>query len=296
MSALDYLSEGKRFVNDAITRFLPEKDAYPQSIHESMLYSVLAGGKRLRPILVLAAAESVGGKRQTVLPFAVAAEFIHTYTLIHDDLPALDNDNLRRGKPTNHKVFGEAVAVLAGDALLTQAFLVMSDAASMRGIPAQCILEASWEMAVAISSVGVIGGQVVDLESQSQTIDAETLEYIHVYKTGSLFRACIRCGAILSGADSAQLKALSQYGAHIGLAFQIVDDILDVVGEKRVIGKDVGSDIDKGKATYPAFFGLDQSKKKAEELVEEAIAGLDDFDERADPLREIARFFIKRTF
>lgn len=261
-----------------------------------MLYSVRAGGKRLRPILVLAAAEAVGGNRHVVLPFAVAAEFVHTYTLIHDDLPALDDDNFRRGKPTNHKAFGEAIAILAGDGLLTQAFIVMTNAMLMDGIPPACILKASHEMAGALGTTGMIGGQVVDIESQESAIDAATLEYIHIYKTGFLIRACIRCGAILSQADPAQLDALSRYGAHIGLAFQIVDDILDITGDEKSLGKDIGSDVDKNKATYPALFGLEESRQKADELVEEAIASLQDFDERADPLRGIARFFVERTF
>ena len=261
-----------------------------------MRYSVLAGGKRLRPLLVIAAAEAVGGSRESVLPFAVAAELIHTYTLIHDDLPALDDDNLRRGKPTNHKVFGEAIAILAGDALLTHAFAIMTNAALMESIPEKNVLKASNEMAKAMGSMGVIGGQVVDIESEGSPINAETLEYIHIYKTGFLFRACIQCGAVLSQATPAQFNSLSRFGAHIGLAFQIVDDILDITSENEVLGKDVGSDLEKGKATYPALFGLEESKKKAALLVDEAVASLDDFDERAEPLRGIARFFVERTF
>jgi geranylgeranyl diphosphate synthase type II len=238
----------------------------------------------------------VGGSRQSVLPFAVAAEFIHTYTLIHDDLPALDNDNLRRGKPTNHKVFGEAIAILAGDALLTQAFIIMTNAHLMEGIAPKRILQASNEIAKAMGSAGVIGGQVVDIESEGKEIDPETLEYIHIYKTGYFFRACIRSGAILGNATSEELAALSRFGAHIGLAFQIVDDVLDIVGDQTKLGKDVGSDISKKKATYPALFGIEESRRKAERLVEEGIAGLKDFDERANPLREIARFFVQRTY
>ena len=275
---------------------MPEEDTFPESIHQSMQYSVLAGGKRLRPILVMAAAESVGGNRQIVLPFAVAAELVHTYTLIHDDLPALDNDSFRRGKPTNHKVFGDAIAILAGDGLLTQAFILMTDAAQMNGVPRECVLKAVHEMACALGTTGMIGGQVVDIESQESQVDEATLEYIHVYKTGFLIRACIRCGGILSQASRTQLDLLSRYGAHIGLAFQIVDDILDITGDKESLGKDIGSDTDKNKATYPAMFGLEESKRKAENLVEEAITSLQGFDKRADPLREIARFFVERTF
>ena len=276
--------------------FLPQGKAYPESIHEAMRYSLLAGGKRLRPVLVMAAAEAVGGDRHTILPFAIAAELIHTYTLIHDDLPALDNDDLRRGKPTNHKVFGEAIAILAGDALLTQAFIIMTREAGMETVPPQCILKATHEMAGALGSTGMIGGQVVDLESEGKRVNSETLEYIHIYKTGFLIRACIRCGGVLSQASKGQLSSLSSFGAHIGLAFQIIDDILDITGDQEKLGKDIGSDLTKNKATYPALYGLEESKRKAEELVEESIDCLNEFDDRANPLREIARFFVQRTF
>ena len=296
MPAKEYLAECKKFIDESVPRYLPEKTAYPSNIHESMHYSLFAGGKRLRPCLLIAAAEAVGGSRYDVLPFAVATEFLHTYTLIHDDLPALDNDSLRRGKPTNHKVFGEAIAILAGDALLTQAFVLMTDSLGMASIPQKNLLRASHDMARALSSTGVIGGQVVDLESEGKPVDAETLEYIHIYKTGFFFKSCVRCGAILSQATVSQIKALSSFGAHIGLAFQIIDDILDITGDRETLGKDIGSDIENEKATYPAFFGMEKSKAKAEELVDQAIVCLENFDERANPLREIARFFIQRTF
>lgn len=294
--AKKFLGECKSYIDQAIPQFLPEKNGYPKSIHESMHYSLFAGGKRLRPGLLIASTEAVGGKRDQVLPFSVAVEFLHTYTLIHDDLPALDNDSLRRGKPTNHKVFGEAIAILAGDALLTQAFVLMTNPLLMEHLPHKNILRASNEIAKAMSSTGVIGGQVVDLESEGQDVDASTLEYIHVYKTGFFFKACVRSGAILSGATPSELAALSRYGAHIGLAFQIIDDILDITGDAQKLGKDVGSDLNKDKATYPALFGLEESKKKAESLVDEALECLEEFDERADPLREIARFFVQRTY
>ncbi len=296
MPAKEYLAECKKFIDESVPRYLPEKTAYPDSIHESMHYSLFAGGKRLRPCLLIAAAEAVGGSRYDVLPFAVATELLHTYTLIHDDLPALDNDSLRRGKPTNHKVFGEAIAILSGDALLTQAFVLMTDSLAMENIPQKNLLRASHDMAQALSSTGVIGGQVVDLESEGKPIDAGTLEYIHIYKTGFFFKSCVRCGAILSQATSSQISALSSFGAHIGLAFQIIDDILDITGDKEKLGKDIGSDVQNEKATYPALFGLEKSKAKAAELVDQAIVCLEDFDERANPLREIARFFIQRTF
>ena len=296
MSAAQYLSQGREFIDSAICGYLPEENTYPGSIHKSMLYSVLAGGKRLRPILVIAAAEAVGGNREDILPFAVAAEYIHTYTLIHDDLPALDNDDLRRGKPTNHKVFGEAIAVLAGDALLTQAFYLMTHSGLMTAISPEKLLQAAHDMTVAIGSSGMIGGQVVDIESEGKPVNAKTLEYIHVHKTGRLIKACVRAGAILNQAEAEQLEALSNYGEQIGLAFQIVDDILDITADESMLGKDIGSDLDKGKATYPALYGLDESKKKAEKLVEEGITCLKIFGDKANPLRDIGRFFLKRTF
>ena len=296
MSASQYLSQGREFIDAAICGYLPEETSYPESIHKSMLYSVLAGGKRLRPVLVIAAVEAVGGNREDVLPFAVAVEYIHTYTLIHDDLPALDNDDLRRGKPTNHKVFGEAIAILAGDALLTQAFYLMTHSGLMSAIPPEKLLQAAHDMAGAIGTSGMIGGQVVDIESEGKPIDEETLEYIHVHKTGCLIKACIRAGAILSHAEVDQFEALSNYGEQIGLAFQIVDDILDITADQSLLGKDIGSDVEKKKATYPALYGLDESKKKAERLVEEGISSLKVFGNKADPLREIGRFFLQRTF
>jgi geranylgeranyl diphosphate synthase, type II len=296
LSAAQYLSKGREYIDAAICDYLPKEDAFPVNIHKSMLYSVMAGGKRLRPVLVIAAAEAVGGNRQDILPFAVATEFIHTYTLIHDDLPALDNDDLRRGKQTNHKVFGEAIAVLAGDALLTQAFYLMTHSELMSEVPPEKLLQAAHDMTVAIGTLGMIGGQVVDIESEGKPIDAETLEYIHTHKTGRLIKACIRAGAILSQSKPEQLEALSSYGEQIGLAFQIVDDILDITADQSLLGKDVGSDVEKEKATYPALYGLNKSKKTAENLVEEGIACLKNFGSKAEPLREVARFFLHRSF
>ena len=296
LSASQYLTEGKKFIEEGIFELLPDETSYPEVIHKAMHYSLLAGGKRLRPVLVIAASEAVGLNRKAVLPFAVAAELIHTYTLIHDDLPALDNDDLRRGKPTNHKVFGEAVAILAGDALLTEAFILMTRSSRMESVPPENILNATHEMSTALGSKGMIGGQVVDLESEGKPIDLETLEYIHIYKTGFLIRACIRCGAMLGQATGKQLNSLSRFGAHVGLAFQIIDDILDITGNEKELGKDIGSDLTKDKATYPALYGLNESRRKADELVNESLACLEEFDDRAEPLREIARFFVQRTF
>ncbi len=296
LSAEKYLSEIQQLIDDAVLQLLPGEKSYPECIHEAMHYSLLAGGKRLRPSLVIAAAEAVGGDRQAVLPFAVATELIHTYTLVHDDLPALDDDDLRRGKPTNHKVFGEAIAILAGDALLTQAFILMTHASLMEKSTEKNVLKAAHEMAQAIGSGGTIGGQVVDLKSEGKPIDAETLEYIHIYKTGFLIQASVRCGAILCDATPERLALLSSYGAHIGLAFQIIDDILDIVGDEKKLGKDIGSDLGKEKATYPALFGIEKSREKAESLIDESLKCLESFDDRAEPMRDIARFFVQRTF
>jgi len=283
----------KERINSVLESLLPDDQSI---LTRAIRYSVLNGGKRLRPLLVYLSSELGKSTSEAQDLVSCAVELIHCYTLIHDDLPALDNDDLRRGKPTNHKVFGEAIAVLAGDALLTQAFYLMTHSGLMSAIPPERLLQAAHDMTDAIGTSGMIGGQVVDIESEGKPIDAETLEYIHVHKTGCLIKACIRAGAILSQAGVDQLEALSNYGEQIGLAFQIVDDILDITADESLLGKDIGSDVDKGKATYPALYGLDKSKRKAEKLVEEGIAHLEIFDNRAEPLREIGRFFLQRTF
>jgi geranylgeranyl diphosphate synthase type II len=292
MDLKDYLKQRCQLVDQALERFLPEAGELPASLHGSMRYSVFAGGKRVRPVLMLAACETVGGELDRALAAACAMEMIHTYSLIHDDLPAMDDDDFRRGNPTNHKVYGEATAILAGDALLTEAFILLSK--DNGGDPA-ARLRVIQEIAHASGSRGMVGGQVVDMESEGKgEIDLATLSYIHTHKTGALIRASVRAGAILGGASSESLAALTRYGDAIGLAFQIADDILDVEGTTEELGKDAGSDQARGKATYPALVGLEASKARAQELVQMALDALAPFDERAEPLRAIASYIVKR--
>jgi geranylgeranyl diphosphate synthase type II len=280
-----YLAELRREVEAALDRYLPPKDAPPATIHEAMRYSVFAGGKRLRPILVIAGAEAVGGAMGRVLPTACALELIHTYSLIHDDLPAMDDDDYRRGRLTNHKVFGEAMAILAGDALLTLAFGLLAQNAS---------LEVVKEVAQAAGTFGMIGGQVVDVQSEGKSVDAETLEHIHSHKTAALIRCALRSGAMLAGASPSTLTAIGEAGAHLGLAFQIVDDILDVEGSLAELGKTAGSDRRKKKVTYPEHFGLEASRLKAKSLIEDAKAALQPLGPRAEPIRALADFIFQR--
>jgi len=291
----NYLSERCTLVDEALEKLLPMADEHPISLHTSMRYSVFAGGKRIRPVLMLAACEAVGGDIDLAMPAACAMEMIHTYSLIHDDLPAMDDDDFRRGNPTNHKVFGEAVAILAGDALLTQAFITMSNAAYAARVPAPVLLAVVNEIGLCAGSHGMVGGQVVDMESEGKhDIDLPTVQYIHTHKTGALIKASVKAGALLGAADEKGLAALTKYGEVVGLAFQIADDILDIEGTTEQIGKDAGSDEARGKATYPAVVGLPDSKKRAAELVEMAIDSLAGFDEKAEPLREIARYIVSR--
>lgn len=286
------MTDKAQIINGALEASLPSEDRFPQVIYRAMRYSVVNGGKRLRPTLTLAGCEAVGGNPENALPTACAVEFIHAFSLIHDDLPALDNDDFRRGKPTSHRVFGEAMAILAGDALLTFAFETISGRTT--GVPADTLLRVVHRMAAATGTEGMIVGQVVDIESEGKQIDLETIRFIHSRKTGALIEAAVVCGGMLGGASEAQLDALSTYGNKTGLAFQIADDILDVTGETEKLGKTVGSDLRKEKATYPAIFGLEQSKKLAREAVDDAVSVLRNFDHRADPLRAIARFVIER--
>lgn len=289
-----YLQARKALVDEALGRYLPPDENYPSVIFQAMRYSVFAGGKRLRPILALAAAEAVGAMAQEVLPVACALECIHTYSLIHDDLPALDNDDFRRGNLTNHKVFGEANAILAGDALLTFAFELMTDARHWPdGVPA-FMLQVVHEIAYAIGTFGMIGGQVVDLQMERQEVDLGTLRYIHSHKTGALIRTSVRSGAILGGGAPADVDALSEYGDQIGLAFQIMDDILDVRGDEQLMGKGLRKDEDRQKATYPRLMGLAESEARARAAVAAGIAALDPLGERGMLLSELAQFIISR--
>ncbi|MCW2277340.1 polyprenyl synthetase family protein [Heliophilum fasciatum] len=285
-------------VDAALAQWLPDSDVFPAVIHDAMRYSVFAGGKKLRPVLVLAACHAVGGVQEEVLPAAAALEMIHTYSLIHDDLPAMDDDDLRRGRPTNHKVYGEAVAVLAGDALLTRAFGVLAEAgmASARRDPARAALylQVAQEVAEASGTLGMIGGQVVDMESEDKQIDMEIMEYIHRHKTGALIRVSLRVGALLGGGSAEQLAALTTYGEHLGLAFQITDDLLDIQGDEAKLGKPVGSDEKNQKSTYPSLLGIDGARQAAEQAMADALAALESFDEGAQVLRELARYLLVR--
>ncbi len=295
MKLADYLRRRQRWVEEALKRWVPGENEFPPPVHQAMRYSLFAGGKRIRPILVLAAAEAVGGSVRDVLPLACSFELIHTYSLIHDDLPSMDNDDMRRGKPTSHKVFGEALAILAGDALLTEAFHLATRPEVMKKVPARRRLQALWHLARAAGSLGMVGGQTMDILTQGQTVDAGTLEYIHSHKTGALISASVAVGAIVGGATVRQLRRLQGYGEKLGLAFQITDDLLDEVGEEAKLGKTVGKDQPKGKVTYPGLYGIPESRRRAEQLVEGAIHHLQSFDRRANPLREIARFILNRV-
>ena len=295
MDLKNYLKEHLARVDKALETHLQEEDILPASLHRAMRYSVFAGGKRIRPMLMMAACEAVGGDPEVVLPAACAMEMIHTYSLIHDDLPAMDDDDLRRGRPTNHKVFGEATAILAGDALLTEAFLLLSAPREGGGVDPDTRLRVLHTIARAAGSLGMVGGQVVDMESEGRSIDLPTLEYIHTHKTGALILASIQAGALLGGATESDLVALTRYGEAAGLAFQVADDILDVVGDQEVIGKDVGSDEARGKATYVALFGLQEARKRASDLCRLAVEALDPLGEGAEPLRQIARYIVERS-
>lgn len=289
-----YLQEQKALVDEALARYLPGEEHYPPAIFQAMRYSVFAGGKRVRPILAIAAAEALGGTTADVLPLACALECIHTYSLIHDDLPALDNDDYRRGRLTNHKVFGEANAILAGDALLTFAFELMGDERHWKRFVPERVVHVMHEVAYAIGTFGMIGGQVVDLQLEGQDIDLPTLQYMHAHKTGALIRTSVRCGAILSGGSPAAVEALTDYGTHIGLAFQIMDDILDVRGDEQLVGKALRKDDGRRKATYPRLVGLPESEVRAQAAVTAGIAALDPLGGRGDVLRDLAQFIITR--
>jgi geranylgeranyl diphosphate synthase type II len=291
---LRYLQEQKALVDEALARYLPGEEHYPPAVFQAMRYSVFAGGKRVRPILAIAAAEALGGTATDVLPLACALECIHTYSLIHDDLPALDDDDYRRGRLTNHKVFGEANAILAGDALLTFAFELMGDARHWPQFVPERVVQVMHEVAYAIGTFGMIGGQVVDLQMEGQDIDLPALQYIHAHKTGALIRTSVRSGGILGGGSPAAVEALTHYGTHIGLAFQIMDDILDVRGDEQLMGKALRKDDARRKATYTRLVGLAESEVRAQAAVTASIAALDIIGERGAVLRDLAHFIIAR--
>ena len=285
-----YLSRRKQLVEGALEKIFPVASGLQKSVIEAARYSLFAGGKRLRPILCLASAEVVGGDIEPVLPAACALEMIHTYSLIHDDLPAMDNDDFRRGVPTNHKVFGEAIAILAGDALLTEAFEYFA----LSGVSPRKVTEVILIAVKAAGYRGMIGGQVIDLECENRKVDLATVEYMHIHKTGALLSASLEIGAILGGGDQVQTSALKNYGHHVGLAFQITDDLLDVEGDPALMGKTPGSDAARNKMTYPALLGIAQSRDAAREHVESSLDALAGFDVRAEPLRAIARYLLVR--
>lgn len=294
MDIKKYLQEKGDIVNNALDRLLPGENEFPQKLHKAMRYSVFAGGKRIRPVLVMASAETFGGLTDSIIDIACAVELIHTYSLIHDDLPAIDNDDMRRGMPTCHKVFGEAMAILAGDALLTSAFDVMADTHTSTDEERLLLLKTIQEIARAAGSTGMVGGQVLDIESEGKDVAFPVLEYIHIHKTGELILASIRAGAIMKNAGDKELEAMTRYGEAIGLAFQIADDILDVEGNKEDTGKNVGGDAKKEKVTYPSILGIEESKKRARELTDIALASVEGFGKKAEPLKEIAKYIVAR--
>ena len=295
MSATAHLEDRRRMVEDALSRALPPESAWPATIHRAVRYSLFAGGKRVRPLLALAAAETVGGAPEEVLPLAVAVEMVHTYSLIHDDLPCMDDDDLRRGKPTCHKVFGEAIAVLAGDALLTRAFHILAEVPPhWDGERLRRRVQALAILAEAAGTSGLIGGQVEDLESEGKEVAPPALERLHRAKTGALLAACVRGGAVLGGAGADDLARLEQYAGAVGLAFQIVDDILDATEGALQLGKTAGKDHAAAKATYVRVHGMETARELSTDLLAQAESALADMGPRAELLRLLARLIVRR--
>jgi len=288
-----YMNQKSQIVNDALAHIL-QNNQQGATIDEAMQYSLMAGGKRIRPVLCLAAAETVGGNSSDALTAACAMEMIHTYSLIHDDLPAMDNDELRRGKPTCHIAFDEATAVLAGDALLTLAFEVLASVPVSNSTRAADWLQITRIIAFAAGSRGMIQGQMLDMAAEGRTLDLAELESMHNLKTGALIEASLHCGALLAGANKAQLASLRSYARNIGLAFQVADDILNVEGNPEMMGKAVGTDRAKQKSTYPALLGLNASRQFARKLTHRALQALETFDSKAEPLRALAIYIIER--
>ena len=294
MDIQQYLEQQREKIDRFLDQVVPDGQGLPKTLYESMRYSLLGGGKRIRPILTLAAADAVGSHNDAILPFAAALELIHTYSLVHDDLPAMDNDDYRRGRLTNHKVFGDGMAILAGDALLTMAFELCSqptvDGSTTSGQQVQIIQE----LAMGSGHGGMVGGQVLDIQAENQDIDLVTLQTIHNFKTGRLIRAAVRIGGIFSGADSSQLDSLTGYAEDIGLAFQIADDVLNMTGTREELGKDAGTDAKRGKKTYPTFYGVEGARDLGDQCVKRAIQRLESFDHHADPLRALAEYVMSR--
>ncbi len=304
MDIKTYLKEKKELVDSFLEKYFGSP-VLPAILSDPMAYSIFAGGKRIRPVLALASYEACGGTADDIIPCASALELIHTYSLIHDDLPAMDNDDLRRGKPTSHKVFGEGMAILAGDALLTEAFFLIADFglqnADLSSNKPEIInhkskiLRVIREVAMAAGAYGMVAGQAEDIQAESMGQNSENLSFIHAHKTGALITVSVRMGAILANAGKRKLASLTRYGENIGLAFQIIDDILDVRGDSAELGKPTGSDERKKKLTYPGLYGIDPSMRKAEDLVRGALEALADFPDEAAPLREISQYILQRT-
>lgn len=293
MEFKDILKQKIDYIETLLNKYMPKEEGYQQTIIKAMNYSLKAGGKRLRPILTLESCKIVGGKEEDAIPFAMAVEMIHTYSLIHDDLPALDNDDLRRGKPTNHKVFGEGMATLAGDALLNYAFELMLSS-SIDKEDSNKYLKAINEVAKHAGIYGMIGGQVVDVESENKIIDKDKLDFIHLNKTAAMIVGCMRAGAIIGGASEEELEKVTKYGRNIGLSFQIVDDILDITGDEETLGKPIGSDIENHKSTYPSLLGLEKSREIARQLIEEGKSSIDGLSSEIDFLNQLGDYIISR--
>ncbi|MBP3931523.1 MAG: polyprenyl synthetase family protein [Peptostreptococcaceae bacterium] len=283
------------YIEKLLKEYMPEEKGYQKTIFEAMNYSLKAGGKRLRPILTLEACRIVGGNEEDAIPFAIAIEMIHTYSLIHDDLPALDNDDLRRGVPTNHKVYGDAMAILAGDGLLNYAFEIMLSSSIGKENPAK-YLNAINEIAKSSGVYGMIGGQVVDIESEDKNIEMEKLDFIHLNKTAAIIVGCMRAGAIIGDATEEQLENITKYATNIGLSFQIADDILDITGDESKLGKKVGSDIDNNKSTYPSLIGLEKSKEIANDLINEAKTRISNIKGDTEFLNDLAEYIVARDY
>jgi len=290
-----YLKEKRSLVEQALQECMPEPTGLAGEVVKSMRYSLFAGGKRIRPILCIAGAEAVGGSADDVLPVACALELIHSYSLIHDDLPAMDNDDFRRGKPTNHKVFGEAIAILAGDGLLTLGFNLIARYGLEKQGDRAALLRTIDLIASAVGYRGMVGGQAVDITYEGKEPDPTVVEYIHRHKTGALIAASVTSGTILAGGTDEEVRAINRYGQEIGLVFQIADDVLNIEGNQDTLGKGIGSDQQRGKITYPAAFGIVESKRIQKHLTDQAVGFLDGFDDRANPLRELAKYIIRRN-
>jgi geranylgeranyl diphosphate synthase type II len=286
-----YLSDRKQLVEAALQQHLDRCEGAPATMRAAMAYSLMAGGKRLRPILALAACEAVGGKSEDAIDAGCAVEMIHTYSLIHDDLPAMDDDDFRRGRPTAHKKFGEAIAILSGDALQAEAFRVLAQ--RRKGREAQ-VADVVFELARAAGAVGMVGGQVIDIEATGKKISVEELEHLHRGKTGELLLVSVRAGARMGGADADAMERLTVYGRALGLAFQIVDDVLDVTADLQTLGKDPGSDREAGKTTFVDLLGVDGAKARAKSVMDEGLAALAAFGEKAEALRALARYTVER--